>query len=558
MDVRAQNVDQNTPLHYFCEKFSSPNCKEPLTKFLELGADVNAVNRFKETPLHKACFNNSLRIMLITLLIEAGSEVNKCNANGEGPLHFAVRLNRKDLVHVLIQAGADIYITNKDGRTPLDIAASGKAEKIVEHLKKVDELYKWLKSLDPEIFQLYHKKFVAANIFLDNLATLEAPALETIGITHIAHSIKILHAKQFLEQTTASTTPGHRLRESFSVGDATTKRSDSINGSVDLSMWVIESRDLEFTGGVSKETQEITNDSAGLIYKGIYKGSTVAIKFITVSSQTEEEEFRKEFETLCVRSHPNLVKFHGACFEPKLCTVMDYCSRGSLYEVLNHPTYHIGWGKVFRFAVQMARAVLYLHSLSPEIIHGGIQSKNILVTSSWILKLSNFDLGRTTRKSEDGTKVADPLRYIYFSPELAVQVEGGKDVVGYTTKSDVFSMGIVLLEMIRRCTDGKYTIPWYSDFGVLPEADFVILMDVGKGLRPTLNGVPLNAPSPNSVPIPLAQLYQDCVAQDKEDRPTSKQILSRILQMRLDFETYRDQWFLFQANQEAIKPELKQ
>lgn len=76
-------------------------------------------------------------------------------------------------------------------------------------------------------------------------------------------------------------------------------------------MWVIESRDLEFTGGVSKETQEITNDSAGLskllepsevltfkVYKGIYKGSTVAIKFITVSSQTEEEEFRKEFETL--------------------------------------------------------------------------------------------------------------------------------------------------------------------------------------------------------------------------------------------------------------------
>lgn len=51
---------------------------------------------------------------------------------------------------------------------------------------------------------------------MDNLATLEAPALETIGITHIAHSIKILHAKQFLEQTTASTTPGHRLRESFS------------------------------------------------------------------------------------------------------------------------------------------------------------------------------------------------------------------------------------------------------------------------------------------------------------------------------------------------------
>lgn len=54
----------------------------------------------------------------------------------------------------------------------------------------------------------------------------------------------------------------------------------------------------------------------------------------------------------------------------------------ALYEVLNHPTYHIGWGKVFRFAVQMARAVLYLHSLSPEIIHGGIQSKNILVYSN--------------------------------------------------------------------------------------------------------------------------------------------------------------------------------
>lgn len=51
--------DQTSPLHYFCQKFSSPNCQEPFDIMKEKGADVNLQNNHGETPLHKAMFNTS-------------------------------------------------------------------------------------------------------------------------------------------------------------------------------------------------------------------------------------------------------------------------------------------------------------------------------------------------------------------------------------------------------------------------------------------------------------------------------------------------------------------
>lgn len=51
--VDVQNMDANTPLHTFCQKFRNPNCEEPFNLFMQKKADVNAKNKQGETPLHK-------------------------------------------------------------------------------------------------------------------------------------------------------------------------------------------------------------------------------------------------------------------------------------------------------------------------------------------------------------------------------------------------------------------------------------------------------------------------------------------------------------------------
>lgn len=75
--MTVENNDQNTPLHYFCEKFRSPNCTEAFEIFIKKGADVNAQNKNLESPLHKAIFNNSVRILMVNLLIKNKADVNK-------------------------------------------------------------------------------------------------------------------------------------------------------------------------------------------------------------------------------------------------------------------------------------------------------------------------------------------------------------------------------------------------------------------------------------------------------------------------------------------------
>lgn len=83
INVNIPNNDANTPLHYLCQNFSSPDFQEILERFMELGVDVNKQNRNLETPLHKAMFNNKLRGLMVRLLISNGADVNKTTKQGD-------------------------------------------------------------------------------------------------------------------------------------------------------------------------------------------------------------------------------------------------------------------------------------------------------------------------------------------------------------------------------------------------------------------------------------------------------------------------------------------
>lgn len=85
--------------------------------------------------------------------------------------------------------------------------------------------------------------------------------------------------------------------------------------------------------------------------------------------------------TSSIRS-PYIVTFYGASLQLRLCLVMEYCSRGSLYDLLNGPQLEFGWKELLGFAVQMVQGIQVLHTSTPQLLHRGIHSL------LWMLQLT--------------------------------------------------------------------------------------------------------------------------------------------------------------------------
>lgn len=94
---------------------------QQITELIEAGADVNAVNEFRQTPLHKAIELG--RRETAELLLDKGANINAVTIGvKETPLHVAVRCNRKELVELLLNGGANINAVERRRRTPLHVA----------------------------------------------------------------------------------------------------------------------------------------------------------------------------------------------------------------------------------------------------------------------------------------------------------------------------------------------------------------------------------------------------------------------------------------------------
>ena len=89
-----------------------------------------------------------------------------------------------------------------------------------------------------------------------------------------------------------------------------------------------------------------------------------------------------------VRS-PNIVKFFGCCLDPQISMVTEYCALGNLWTVLNDPSITLTSDQMHDIAIGLAKGVHYLHTFSPVVIHGGITSRNIMVSVKVFLSSYN-------------------------------------------------------------------------------------------------------------------------------------------------------------------------
>lgn len=94
--------------------------------------------------------------------------------------------------------------------------------------------------------------------------------------------------------------------------------------------------------------------------------------------------------------HMNIVYFYGAGRDehgtPFLVT--EYCSRGSLRGILSDRSVKLDWPRRMRFALDAARGIQFLHSLDPPRIHRDLKCANLLVSSSWVVKVADFGTAR--------------------------------------------------------------------------------------------------------------------------------------------------------------------
>ncbi|CAA7395865.1 unnamed protein product [Spirodela intermedia] len=296
------------------------------------------------------------------------------------------------------------------------------------------------------------------------------------------------------------------------------------------------------------ERELLGSGGYGRVYRTVLPsdGSLAAVKRVASSGDHSEKTFAAELAAVAQLRHRNLVRLRGWCnHDSQLLLVYDYMPNGSLDRLLFSPPRTAApplvWPRRRRVLQDLAAALFYLHDqLDTQIIHRDVKSSNVLLDSAFRARLGDFGLARWREHDNDadGAGTAPGPSAIGNKQFRLTETSRTSGTIGYlppegfqsqppqavTAKSDVFSFGVVVLEVAagRRAVDLSV-----SDEEIILLDWVRRLADDGRCLAASDRRLPEGSFSPAEMER-LIHLGLLCTLHDPTSRPTMKWVMEML------------------------------
>ncbi|XP_050287492.1 probable LRR receptor-like serine/threonine-protein kinase At3g47570 isoform X2 [Quercus robur] len=265
----------------------------------------------------------------------------------------------------------------------------------------------------------------------------------------------------------------------------------------------------------------------GTVYKGILSdGTTVAVKVLNLHLEDAFKSFDAECKVLRALRHRNLVKVISVCSSPQFkALVLQYMSNYSLEKWIYSHNYCLNLVQRVGIMVDIASALDYLHNGQLEsVVHCDLKPSNILLDEDMVAHVGDFGIAKILAENKDATQTRTIGTIGYIAPEY-----GSEGRV--STKCDIYSYGIILLEMITRKkpTDEMFV----GDLGMrqwiasLPDRMEVVddgLLSIEAGRDVTVM---------QTILLSILELGLRCSEELPDERPEIKDVVAKVNKIKL-------------------------
>ena len=196
---------------------------------------------------------------------------------------------------------------------------------------------------------------------------------------------------------------------------------------------------------VMEEELEETDETLGIGGWAVVKVAKLKVAAKCLHSQLvydyHRRQFRREMDVAARVSHPNLLRFLGARLKGGMAILTEFMPTSLRALVNRRPRQHLPLQHLLSIAVDVARALNYLHNMTPDpIIHRDLSSANVLLQPSpdggWLAKVSDYG----TANFQSQLQTENPGSPVYTAPE-------SNNPALQSPKMDIFSFGVLLVEM---------------------------------------------------------------------------------------------------------------
>ncbi|KAF2548322.1 hypothetical protein F2Q70_00022276 [Brassica cretica] len=297
---------------------------------------------------------------------------------------------------------------------------------------------------------------------------------------------------------------------------------------------------------VSSLTDEnvIGKGCSGVVYRAAMPdGEIIAVKKLWRTKDNDDEPTTKidsEIQILGSIRHRNIVKLLGYCSNKSVKLLLyNYFPNGNLQQLLQGNR-SLDWETRYKIAIGTAQGLAYLHhDCVPAILHRDVKCNNILLNSKYEAILADFGLAKVMNSPNYHTAMSQVAgSYGYIAPEYGY-------TMNITQKSDVYSYGVVLLEILLgrsavepQIGDGLHIVEWVKQkMGSFEPA--LSVLDV------KLQGLPDQMVQEMLQTLGVAMF---CVNSSPVERPTMKEVVALLTEVKCSPEEWG------KTSQPLIKP----